>query len=250
VDPDLAEAHSALAIATLLYELNFELAEKEFRRALELNPSYPQGRAWYGLFFLHWTSGRAREAHDELQRLVQLDPLSYAYIILSFFYVSSGRAAEAVEQARRGVELDPDSYLAKWSLMVALHANRQFEEAAAVAEGALAMSARHTWALSTLVIIYAAWGKPDIARAVYQELEARAAREYVRPCMLAESAAALGDMDEAVAIAQRARDEKDPLFVALVCNWPGYDGLRKDPRFHKIVEQLGLPGWNPPEKRE
>jgi TolB-like protein/Tfp pilus assembly protein PilF len=252
LDPNLAEAHSALACAALLYELNFDLAEKEFHRALELNPSYPQGRAWYGLFFLHWTHGRGQEAHDEIQRLLQIDPLSgYANVILSFFYVCSGRAAEAVEQARRGVELDANSYLAQWSLMVALVANRQFEEAAAAAERALAMSGRHTWALSTLVLLYADWGKHETARAVYRELEARAAREYVQPCMLAEAAVALGDMDEALTIVQRALDEKDPLFVALVCTWPGYERLRQEPRFRQMVSSLGLPGWNPaPEKAQ
>jgi TolB-like protein/cytochrome c-type biogenesis protein CcmH/NrfG len=246
LDPNLAEAHSALATATLLYELNFELAEKEFRRALELNPSYPQGRAWYGLFFLHWTAGRVQEAHEELLRVVQIDPLSgYANIILSFLYVSSGRVAEAVEQARRGVELDSNSYLANWSLMVALHTNRKFEEAAAVGERALAMSGRHTWALSTLVLVYADGGKLEAARAVYRELEARSTREYVQPCMLAQSAAALGEMDQAIAIAQRALDEKDPLFVVLARNWPGYERLRHDSRFLQIAGRLGLPDWKP-----
>jgi tetratricopeptide (TPR) repeat protein len=73
LDADLAEAHNAVACATLLYELKFDLAEREFQRALELNPSYPQARAWYGLFFLQWVSGREREARDEILRLLVSD---------------------------------------------------------------------------------------------------------------------------------------------------------------------------------
>ena len=246
LDPDLAEGHNALACATLLYELNFDVAEREFRRALELNPSYPQALAWYALFFLHWVAGREREAREELLRLLQLDPLSgYANVILSFSEFCSGRLSEAVDHARRGMDLDPNSYLAHWSLMNALLYNAQWEEAAAVAERALDMSKRHTWALSTLVLIYAAWDKPDQARAVYREVEARSEREYVQPAMHLLAAAAVGDMDQAIAIAQRAVQDKDPLFVMLARTWPGYDRLRKDSRFLEIVSQLGFPGWSP-----
>ncbi len=251
LDPNLAEAHSALACATLLYALNFNLAEKEFGQALELNPNYPQARAWYGLFFLQWISGREKEGREELQRLFQVDPLSsYANIILSFSDSSSGHWAEAVDHGRRGVELDPNSYLAHWSLTVALLCDAQYEEAGAAAERALSMSGRHTWALATLVSIYSAWGKPDQARAAYRELEARSEREYIQPAMFAPAAAAVGEVDRAIAIAQRALKDKDPLFVMLARTWPVYDQLRKDSRFLEIVSKLGLPNWSLARERE
>jgi hypothetical protein len=98
--------------------------------------------------------------------------------------------------------------------------------------------------MMTLTSIYAAWDKPENARAVYRELEARSEREYIQPSMLAPAAAAVGEMDRAIGFAQQALDEKDPLFVMLARTWPDYAGLRKDSRFSKIVSQLGLPGWN------
>jgi TolB-like protein/Tfp pilus assembly protein PilF len=245
LDPDLAEAHNALACVTLLYDLNFDVAEQEFKRALELNPNYPQARAWYGLFFLQWVAGRDKEARDELLRLLQVDPLSgYANVILAFSGVSSGRFSEAVDHGRRGVELDPNSYLAHWSFAASLECNAQYEEAAAAAERALAISGRHSWALSSLVSIYAAWDKPDNARAVYRELEARSAREYIQPSMLAQAAAAVGEMDRAIAFARQAIEDKDPLFVMLARTWPGYDRLRADSRFLDTVSRLALPGWS------
>jgi serine/threonine protein kinase/Flp pilus assembly protein TadD len=244
LDPSLAEAHNALACATLLYERHFDLAEKEFQRALELNPNYPQARAWYGLFYLQWVAGREREAHDEMRKLIQVDPLSgYANVIASFSYLSSGRASEAVEHGRRGVELDPNSYLAQWSLSVALESDGQYEEAAAAADRALAISGRHCWSMMTLASIYASWNKPDNARAVYREMEARSAGDYIQPAALAVAAAAAGDIDRAISFAQQALDDRDPLFVMMARSWPEYDRLRTDSRFQEIVDRLALPGF-------
>jgi tetratricopeptide (TPR) repeat protein len=245
LDPELAEAHSALACATLLYDLDFDLAEGEFKRALELNPNYPQALAWYGLFFLQWVAGREEEAREVCLRVLQVDPLSgYANVIFAFSSLSSGRFSEAVDHGRRGVELDPNSYLAHWSLASALECNAQYEEAAAAAERALAISGRHSWALATLASIYAAWGKQDNARAVYRELEARSTGEYMQPSMLALAAGAVGEIDRAIALAQQAVDDKDPLFVMLARTWPDFDRLRADSRFLEIVGSLGLPGWS------
>jgi eukaryotic-like serine/threonine-protein kinase len=243
--PEVSEAHNALACATLLFERNYPLAEREFQRALELNPSYPQARAWYGLFFLHWVAGREQDAREQMSRLLQVDPLSgYANVIVAFADVTSRRPSQAVEHAQRGVELDPNSYLAHWSLTLALHGCARYEEAVGAAERALALSGRHNWALSTLVTIYASWDKPGPALAVYRELEARSAREYVQPSMLAPAAAAVGEMETAIALAQRAIDEGDPLFVMLARTFPTYDQLRTNSSFLDVVRQLDLPNWS------
>nr|ART36316.1 C595 [uncultured bacterium] len=245
LDPNLAEAHNALANATLLYERKFDDAEREFKRALELNPNYPQAHAWYGLFYLHWIAGREREGREELLRLLQVDPLSgYAHVIVAFSDFASGRLVEAVEHSRRGVELDPSSYLAQWCHSVALKCNGQYEEAAAAAERALGLSGRHCWAMTTLTGIYAAWGKRESANATYLELKERREREYIQPSMLLEAAAAVGKIDEAIAFAQQALDDNDPLFVLMARLWPSYDSLRNNSSFLKIVSQLGLPKWN------
>ena len=245
LDENMAEAHSALAAPTQLYERNYDLARREFLRALELNPNYPQARAWYGLFYLQWVEGNDSKSRAELTRLLQIDPLSgYANVILSFFCASSDRPSEAVEHGRRGVELDPNSYLARWSLAVALECNGQYEEAATVTEQALAMSGRHAWALTTLASIYSAWNKPDEALAVYRELNVRLAREFIQPAMLAIAAAAVGEMDRAVELAQEAVDKRDPLFVMVARVWPQTKKLRTDKRFLEIVDELGLPNWS------
>ena len=246
LDPDLAEAHCALACATMLYERDFALAEQEFKRALELNPNYPQARAWYGLFFLQWVSGREDEAFAELTRLFELDPLSaYTNVILGFSSISAGRYDAAVGHAQRGVELDPASYLAHWGLLSALHFAGRYEESVGVADKALAMSLRHSWALASLVSAYTAWGKPDEALAVYRELESRSTTVYVQPSMLCRAAADAIGLEEGITIARGAIEDRDPLFVMLARTWPGYATLRTDPRFGELVRQLELPNYEP-----
>ncbi|PWT87468.1 MAG: hypothetical protein C5B55_14705 [Blastocatellia bacterium] len=245
LDSNLAEAHNAFACATLLYDRNFELAEKEFKAALRLNPSYPQAIAWYGLFFLQWVSGREEEAREELWRAIQIDPLSaYAHVIFSFYCSSSNQFSEALEHARRGVELDSQSYLARWSLSVALQGVGDYQEAAAVAEEAVAMSGRHSWALTTLASIYDNWNKPEKAKAVYAELEARNVREYIQPAMMIIAADAAGERDRAIGFAQQANEVKDPLFVMIGRCWPQYYKLRADARFLDVLRQLNLPNWS------
>jgi len=244
LDPNLAEAHSALACASLLYERNYELAEREFQRALELNPNYPQGRAWYALFFLDWVSARHVEAHEQALRLVQIDPLSgYAHVMLCFSDVSNDRIAEAIAHGRRGVELDPNSYLAHWSLGVALECAGDYEEGKVVMERAIAMSGRHCWAVIGLASLYGAWNKPDEARVVYDELITRSASEYIQPGMLAIAASAVGETAQAIALAQRAVDERDPIFVIISRTWPEFKKLRLDPRFNEVLGQLNFPNW-------
>ncbi|MCA2992143.1 protein kinase, partial [Gemmatimonas sp.] len=246
LDPDLAEAHCALACATMLYERDYALAEREFTRALALNPNYPQARAWYGLFLLQWVSGRDAEAEAELTRLYELDPLSsYANVILGFSSISAGRYEAAVNHSRRGVELDPASFLAHFSLLVAITCAARYEEAVGVGERLLTMSARHAWAVAHLVSTYVAWGKPEQARALYHELVERSATTYVQPSMLCLAAAGVIGVDEGLALAGQAVADRDPFIVMLARTWPLFGTLRADPRFGALLREIGLPNLEP-----
>ena len=103
----LAEAHNAVACATLLYERNYLLAEQEFLELL-VSPRPSTGWAWYGLFFLLLVGGREPEAREQIALLFDLDRLSaYANVILAFVDFATRRFPEAVKHAQRGVELDP-----------------------------------------------------------------------------------------------------------------------------------------------
>ncbi len=240
--PDLAEAHCAFACATMLGERDYVAAERGFIRALELNPSYIQARAWYGLFYLHWIAGRAEEAGRHINVVLELDPLSgYVHFIQAFHYYTAGKAEEAVQLARRGIELDPGSYLGHWGLAMALICARRYEEAATACDAALNMSGRHIWALATAVTVHARWGRPAEAGALFRELEARAEREYMQPSMLCVAAAAAGKMDRAIEYGRAALTGGDPMFVMSCRTFSVYDEIRPDPRFQALVAELRLP---------
>jgi serine/threonine-protein kinase len=242
LDPELAEAHCALAEAALLYQREYLLAQREFGRALELNPNYPQARVWYGLHYLHLAAGRTEEGEDQLKGLLAIDPLSaYAHITFGQLYFFSGRAAEAVEILRRGVELDTESYLGQWSLACCLAIAGLWEEAAVEGERALAMSGRHVWSLAAMASIFAGLGKPREALAFLRELEARAMREYVQPAMLLQAAAAAGQTDAAMGYAATAVEERDPMFTMIARVWPLYNQLRRDSRFGQLIGRLNYP---------
>lgn len=114
-----------------------------------------------------------------------------------------------------------------------------------MAEKALAMSQRHALALSILAFGYAAWRKPEQARAVYRELAERSTTTYVQPSMLCSAAADVIGLDEGIAFARRAIHDRDPFFVMQARTWPGYAKLPADPRFGDVVRQLKYPNREP-----
>jgi tetratricopeptide (TPR) repeat protein len=153
-----------------------------------------------------------------------------------------GLHIDAVARGRRAVELDPNSYLAHWSLTEALSHAGRYEEAVVSAERAIAISGRHSWVAGGLAGIYAGWGKAAEAKRVFADMQERESREYLQPTMMAYAASSAGEMDQAVAYADRAERDRDPLFGLLARSWPEFEALRDDSRFRTIVDRLHLPG--------
>ena len=211
LDPALAEAHNALAMASLMGAWNKVEAEREFLRALELNPRYIQARDWYAMFYLMFSQGRMAEAMAEAKLALEFDPLSsYAHTMYGFICGYGGEYGQAEEAARRAVELDSESYLARFALGEVLRINGKFEESVATGELALAISGRHAWAVMFLALALADWGKPAEAEALYVEMLARARRQYMPPGALAVVAAAATREDDAIHHACDAFKIRDP----------------------------------------
>ena len=177
IDPESAEAHNALACASLLWERDFNRAEREFLHALALNPKYIQARCWYGLFFLQWTVGRLDEGLAQAGQALESDPLSaYATMVVSFALGTVGRAEPALGYAKTAVEEDPQSFVGRWELAIAHHWNGQYEEALAVLEALWAESPNNNWLTIRIVPTYAKVGRLEEARAIYDGLLARRER--------------------------------------------------------------------------
>jgi Tfp pilus assembly protein PilF len=241
IDPRSAEAHNALACASLLWERDFRKAEREFLEALALNPKYIQARSWYGLFFLQWTVARFDEGFTHIWQVLEDDPLSsYVTTVVAFALGTVGRSEEDLVYAKAAVEQDPQSFLGQWELASAYRRNRQYEEAAGVLETLRAESP--IWVALQLVPTYAKAGRLEQARAAYDELLARGAHEYVPPFALAICASGLGDHEGAIALCEAAVEGRDVL-LALFNAWiPDLEPLRTDPRFPRLIERLNSRG--------
>jgi serine/threonine-protein kinase len=237
-DPDSAEAHNALACASLMWERDFARAEHEFLEALALNPNYIQARCWYGLFFLQWTVARLDDGLAQVWQAFRADPLSaYATAVVSFALGTASRAQEAVEYAKAAVAQDPPSFLPRWMLAFAYRFNGQYEEALAVIE-TLWVESPNTWAAIQIVPTCAKLGRADRARGIYEELRARSTHAYVSPFALAICASGLGDHEDALAFSTAAVDSRDVL-LALLHSWiPDLDQLRADPEFTRLVNRF------------
>lgn len=240
LDPLLAEAHNALAGCSLLFDWDPARAEREFLKALELNPRYVLARDWYAFFYLGIFAGRFEEGITEARRAAESDPLSaYAVAMVAHAYFIAGRYPEALPIMRKALEMDPESFLARWSLQNALHWQGTFEESIAAGEIALAMSGRSPMAMTSLAATYADWGKPKEANAIYEEMRARAEREYVQPFLFAMTAAALGKQDDAIRYAREAFRIRDPWLIIGARFFPDAARLREDPRFQEILAEMG-----------
>jgi tetratricopeptide (TPR) repeat protein len=242
IDPGSAEAHNALACASLLWERNFDRAEREFLHALAVNPSYIQARCWYGLFFLQWSAARHEEGLAQIWQAFEADPLSaYVTTVVSFALGTVGRAEESLGYAKTAVEQDPQSFLGRWELAIAYRWNEQYEDALAVLETLWAESPNN-WVAMWIVPTYAKVGRMDNARAVYDALLARRNREYVPPFALAVCEAGLGDHEAAIASCLAAVEARDVL-LALFHSWiPDLESLRADPRFTHLMQQFNARG--------
>ena len=245
LDSSLAEGHGALAIACLMGAWDKAEAEREFGRAIQLNPKYIQALDWHALFYLQCSEGRLAEGMEQAKSALVSDRLSgYAHALYALTCVIAGKTTEGVQASQRAVELDSEGFLAYWALEMALSSTGQFEAAVAMGELAMAMSGRHPWAMAMLAVTLADWGKANEADAVYCEMRARARREYVPPALLATAACATGREEEAIDQARAAYETRDPNCQIFFSRYaPSALRLYGYARFREIIAQMGRCEW-------
>jgi TolB-like protein/Tfp pilus assembly protein PilF len=236
LDSLLAEGHNALAMASLMGAWDRAEAEREFARAMELNPKCTQAFDWYGLFCVQLSKGQLAEGMEQAKVALLSDPVSaYAHAIYALTCLVAGKIAEGEEASRRAIELDPESFIAQFSLQELLRVSGQFEESVATAEFALAMSGRHAWSMTVLALTLADWGKAMDADSVYCEMQARARREYMPPAPLAVAASAAAREDEAIGHARKAYEIRDPDCQIFLTEYSWLSGY---PWFRELVRHV------------
>ncbi len=240
LDSTLGEAHATLANALVAYDLNFAEANREFRRAIELNPNYATAHQWYGETGLV-PLGQFDEAIAEVKRALELDPLSIVINAdVGTVLTNARRYDQAIEQLRKAVEMDPGFYYAHWTLGDALELKGLNEEAIAEYKEAIALN-DDTLPRALLGHLYAKIGKKNEALAILKqvrELRESSKQRYVSPFNLALIHIGLDQKDEAMQLLEETYEDRDGYNTAFIKVEPMLDPLRGDPRFEALVQKI------------
>lgn len=238
IDNTLAEAQTTVAHVKAFFDWDFTGADKEFNRAIELNPNYPFSHHWYALYL------SAMERHDEAiaeeKRAQELEPLSLIINknVGTIFYYAR-KYEQAIEQYKKALELDPDFARTHFFLGLAYISNSMFEEAIAEIKKAITFSGENTVMLALLASAIAMSGKKDEATKILKDLKKRLKRGYVPSFNLAILYMGLDEKASAFEWLEKAYQERSSWLVSLKVE-PILDGLRSDPRFTALLKKVGL----------
>jgi TolB-like protein/Tfp pilus assembly protein PilF/tRNA A-37 threonylcarbamoyl transferase component Bud32 len=239
LDPTLVRAHTALAAVRFYGDWDWAAAEKEFKRALELNPSDAEAHRMYSIYSS--ALGRGEEALAEIRRAQQLDPLSnLTQITAGWTFYYARQYDRAVEQCRRVLGSDPNSDGGYDCLGSAYLAKGLYEEAIAASERAVSLSGSDPARIVGLARAYALAGRKAEAHKVLQELRQLSKGAYLPPCYFAAVDVALGENEQAFTWLEKAYRERDTYLTWLKVD-EALDPLRPDPRFHELLSRVGLP---------
>jgi TolB-like protein/DNA-binding winged helix-turn-helix (wHTH) protein/tetratricopeptide (TPR) repeat protein len=239
LDETLAEAHGSMGMVRLKFDWDWPAAEKEFKRAIELNPSFAQAHLWNSLYLE--AMGRMDEAIAAAQRARELDPLSLrANVNLAAQFYTARRFDEAIKQIEKALDLDANFWAAHWRLGDCYAQKGMYREAIAALQTAVTLSKGNLAVLVSLGYTYAVSGKKAEAVKILNNLKALSEQRYVSPANVAAIYAGLGDKDQALEWLERAYEMRSRTVVWLNV-WPHYDKLRSDPRFTDLLRRVGLP---------
>jgi len=239
LDDSLAEAHVALASVYYVAEFGWSESEREFKRAIQLKPSYALAHWQYA--WLLCLTGRLDEGQKEMKRAVELDPLSPIITLdLTLPYSAQRNYNKAIEACHKAMELDPSSYLPHFVLgRIELQLGHDY--AKAIEEFRIAQKAE-PWPVITAHMgwAYARSGQKDKAMKILDELNQLSGRRFVTPFCQALVYLGLREDDKALDWLEKAYDERSVWLGWLKVD-PLYDPLRSNPRFQALYQKMNFP---------
>jgi serine/threonine protein kinase/Flp pilus assembly protein TadD len=238
-DENLAAAHGALALVKLHYDWDFPGAEKEFKRALELNPNDADIRHDYSHYLI--AMGRLEESATESDRALQLDPVDTGLrACLCWHRYSARQYGESVAQALKAIQAEPDD---SWSHIILgwdYEQQGRFEEAISELQTAVKLFGDKEFALAALGHAYALAGKKQQTEEVLAKLKNMEKHGYVSAFDMAVIYTGAGDKEKALQWLEKAFEERSSFLI--YSRWePRLDPLRSDPRFQALLRRIGLP---------
>lgn len=245
IDEGLADAHLAMAHIYFYYERDWAKAEREFARAVELNPNSTDAHKYYGLFLA--SRERFDEAVTEGKKALELDPLSIpANLVAGFIYLFVDRLDDTLRLVRQMTELDSNDPAGYWLGGSLLMANGGYEEAIEVLQKSLSLG-ENQMALAKLGCAYGLAGRRDEALKILAQLFEMRERQYAAPFNIARVYAGLGLNDDAFEWMGKAVEEHEADLVFLKRYVEAGAGVyfgktfSADPRYRQILHRAGLP---------
>jgi TolB-like protein/DNA-binding winged helix-turn-helix (wHTH) protein/Flp pilus assembly protein TadD len=236
LDPELSEAHTSLAFALDMASWDWNGAEREFRRALELNPGYATAHHWYGYHLM--MVGRDKEGIAELRRAESLDPLSLIISagVADVLFIAH-RFDDAISQLQKTLEMDPNFAMAHYQRGQVLVQQHQLDAAIAEFQRAIELAGARPAFDANMANAYAVSGRTVDARRIAADLEHRPEQSGSLDSNISLIYVGLGDTDQAMRWLEKAYQAQ---FDAVILLRPQFDPLRSDPRFQALMGRLGL----------
>jgi adenylate cyclase len=239
LDETLAEAHASLGYIKFRFEWDWDKAEEEFKKAIELKPGYAQAHEWYALFLS--LIRKSDKAVDEMKRAYELDPLSPSIStgvgrILHF----AKRLDDAIAQFKKTIEMYPDYAEGHFALGMTYGSQRKLQNALDEIDEAIKLSNGRPVMIVTKGMIYGFSGKRKEALEVLNEIEKILYPEPVSPWYYASIYLSLGDKDKFFEYVNEALEQRDPLMVYFQ-NVAVYDSnFENDPRFDEVLKKMKI----------
>jgi TolB-like protein len=245
LDPDLAEAHTSMALVKLFYDWDWAAAEAEFKRAIQLNPNYPTAHHGYAVLLLT-VYGRWDQAIEEANRALELDPLSVPLNnIVALILTHSPQHDQAIERARKLEELSPNNPAPFAYMSSAFEAKGLFREAADSSLKGHALDGTTPEDLARLSNAYEHGGISAFRRLEAEIVIAAASKHAPQSVLdrlaLAQAYAQIGQNDAALAILEKICDERSGMAIWSKIDYRDVPNMRSDPRFQQLLRRIGLP---------
>ncbi|PWT90531.1 MAG: hypothetical protein C5B54_07000 [Acidobacteria bacterium] len=238
LDDTLGEAHACMA-GIEEYNWNWAAEEKEYKRAIELNPSYATAHHWYSIYLSEM--GRHDEAIAEIKRAQELDPLS---LVINNNagdrYLEARRYDEAIKQYRKTIDIDPNYENTYFGLGDLYTQKGMYKQALEQYQKAFDLSGDRPVYLITTAILYARWGNTAESKKRLQELLEMSNKQYVSPMSIAQIYSALAEKDQAFDYLEKGYQERS-VDMSFLRDSQRFENIRSDPRFADLLKRIGLP---------
>ena len=234
----LAEVHASLGMIRMWYEWKWHEAEREFLRAIELQPGLPVSHINYNLLLVQ--TGRFEEAEEQIREALASDPLSMpANMYLAGVFHYRREYDRSIAQARKALEIDPNDIEAHIVVALNLEQKKEYAEAIKSLEKAHELSGYNPLILGPLGSCYGRAGDKEKALSLLEGLNEAAKQMYVAPISWVMLYLGVGDVENAFAWLEKAAEARDVLLCYLKVG-PIYDAIREDPRYSDLLQRIGL----------